>query len=778
MTRSVLAPKRLRLASFLAAVWACLSVAACEIEAPRQDDAAEQSDAQVADAAADPGIGARDAKHIRCGDRICTAPALCVASVEATRCRCPLGYVDVRGDGTDCRDVNECLIPGICDRNGSCTNTPGSYDCECAAPALVALGNICVCAPGYTRSSEAYCLAQDGVACDSDDDCLNHHCEGGTCCAVRCDRPAECHTSEAASCNDGQTCSYPAVADGTPCDDTRACSVDSVCSDGKCGGGSPLDCNDSNACTEDRCEEPYGCRNLNNDHSCDDANPCTVDDVCRAGLCSGEIKTCASSDACTYGSCDPSSGECRLLARPDGTRCDDADSCTDVELCAAGSCKAALTSCGPNATACTSAQPENQCTCASGFVDNGRGRCVPENDECASQSVCAPDATCEDPSSQSGDFVCTCPEGWSGDGRSCAAVDGCAGNPCGEARGTCSSTGPGAHSCACAPGFLEVEGSCVCNLAGTFAVRSRIELSWSGTSDLIEPGNDSVFGYAIERFSYDEDGNLLVEHQPCGDGALDLCGMGSPPTIAPEAYAPYIPADTWDLPTLPRSRVEVQRQPWVPGAAFETKLAAQLHGIALKDPLGPWPTSRHDISGTPGFDGTAVNGARWLDHDDDGFVGITSIVVPPGGVTSNTMAPPPPRAYGASSPVCPREGGPHTPYAYLPATAEGATNVPVRVKRFFSAFRVLSSFRGKLDSCDEISGDIYGRDGNTVRMEARIGGCIRTHGDDETACNDSAIEFLDTAAQWDVSSEASFRAKRLPADAAVSCAAARAMAYD
>jgi hypothetical protein len=716
---------------------------------------------------------------VRCGELICSAPALCVASVQATRCRCPLGYLDVRGDGSDCRDINECVIPNICARNGNCTNSKGSYQCECDDPSLVALGNICVCATGYARSSDGECLAQDGIACDVDDNCLNHHCEGGTCCAVQCDRPAECQTSEAASCKDGKTCTYAALPNGTACDDARACRIGSVCDGGKCTGGIALDCDDENPCTDDSCEEPVGCLNYNHQRACDDQDPCTLNDACSVGSCSGDAKRCeASVDACNVGSCDPESGECGRMARPDGTLCNDANSCSAGERCEAGTCNAALSSCGLHATACSSAQPQNQCTCEAGYVDNARGRCVPENDECSEQSACAPDAECDDPSNTTGDFVCTCKTGFAGDGRSCMPLDPCAGNPCGDGRGTCTSSAPGVHSCACEPGFIELEGSCACDMRGTFAVRSQVEFAWPNLDDLLEAGSDAAFGYAIEHFSYDADGSLVIEHVPCGDSTLDLCGLGNAPTIAPEAYAPYIPVTVWDLPSVPRVKAHVATEAaqLVPGASFASDMIAHVHGISLRDPLGPWPASRRDVAGSPSFDGSGTNGARWLDQDSDGFVGLTNYIVPPGGTTRDL--PPPPRAYGATSPVCPRGGGPHTPYAYLPATAESAENVWVRVKRFYSAFRMISAYKGTLSSCDSITGDIVGPQGDAIKLDVRVGGCIRAHGGEDTACNDAAVNFLDSAAKLETAAEARFMLKRWPSDTAVSCSAARALAYD
>ena len=47
-------------------------------------------------------------------------------------CQCLPGY---QGDGYDCQDINECAQPSVCNQMngwGNCTNTPGSYYCNCS----------------------------------------------------------------------------------------------------------------------------------------------------------------------------------------------------------------------------------------------------------------------------------------------------------------------------------------------------------------------------------------------------------------------------------------------------------------------------------------------------------------------------------------------------------------------------------------------------------------------------------------------------------------------
>jgi hypothetical protein len=724
----------------------------------------DDSDAQVSD---DAGIS--------CGSTIREAPARCYRGVDTPFCYCPVGYRPIAGDNSRCADFNECDF-NACGYGGTCTNLPGSFDCDCPGPSLRKEGRFCLCADGYTRSTEGVCLAEDGRACSDNLDCLNNHCEGGTCCNRSCDAPGECQTAEGATCDDGQTCKYPTLPDGSECDDARACTRDSVCKDGECQIGEPERCDDGNPCTDDSCEEPIGCKVKNNTQGCDDRDACTSNDRCDAGRCVGDAKSCSDQDdTCNVGSCDPADGACRKSARTEMTRCDDANSCSSGDICAAGSCKGPDDACGPHAISCSAGAP-NTCMCESGFVDNHAGRCVPMNDECAMQSVCAPDATCDDPSNASGDFTCACKPGFSGDGKTCAQADPCADNPCGDGRGSCSVAADGGHSCSCNAGYVAIGGACVCDLSGTFAARASLSLSWDRMSNAIEPGSQTVYSYALERHTYDAQGNLTIELTSCGNTPLDFCGVGIAPVVAAEAYSQYMPVEIWELPSMPRvtSRVALPRA--VAGAAFETPAIAVLQGITLKDPSGEWPSSYRDIAGTPYFDGSAVNGAAWVDQDDDNVVGVTSYVVPPGGVQVDGKAPDPPRNFGATSPVCPRTGGPHTAYAYWPAPAVGEV-LPVRVKRMYTASRVISAYKGKIDSCDAMSGDIVGIGGGKLQLEARIGGCIRTSGDDETACTSTSIDFIDSAAESQNVDSASFVIKRMPSDVDATCANVRAFSF-
>lgn len=107
------------------------------------------------------------------------------------------------------------------------------------------------------------------------------------------------------------------------------------------GCGTADQCDDGNACTGEACVDTRcSVTNLPGGTACDDLDACTRNSQCQAGRCvGGALVTCPVPDQChTQGTCDPATGTCTNLARPDGTTCDDADVCTNGETCQTGAC--------------------------------------------------------------------------------------------------------------------------------------------------------------------------------------------------------------------------------------------------------------------------------------------------------------------------------------------------------------------------------------------------------------------------------------------------------
>lgn len=695
-----------------------------------------------------------------CGSKTCNEPETC----KDSKCVCPEGYEDPKGDGSECKDIDECADRGKCGADARCVNKPGGFECECRAPAYKRQGDRCECADGYERNDKGLCLANNGTKCTDNFDCKSNACEGGTCCGQACTDPASCESVDGATCEDGKTCKYPKKKDGESCDDGKACTRNGTCKAGACEPSTEsTDCDDENPCTDDSCAEPEGCKNQNNAGTCDDGNKCTSEDKCSAGACQGSAIDCsAAADVCNDGACDPATGTCGKAPKAKGGACDDGDDCTLTDACDDGACKGTGNACGPNATACSEGTP-NDCTCAAGY-EASDGLCVPENNECDTTSMCSPNATCFDPSNNSGDAKCTCKAGYQGDGMTCTQIDPCNPNPCGP--GTCATDSANAlgYTCTCPAGQKTVGGTCACDLSGDFGIRLRLGTSWTDSSP-IEDGSASSDAFIRLKQSYDASGKLTMEVMDCGGTTFDLCSVPIPPLLGAEAYAQYYPIEIWGTPSMPKFTHTVDLPKARPGDPYETGNFVMFSGMSLTDPFGPFPATRKDISGSPAFDGSATNGAVWLDQDDDGVVGVSVIVVGPGGERPDGVPSDPPQTFGARSDVCPR-GRPNAEryeYAYAPALAGGLS--PVRIKRMGTASRVIMGYKGSVVSCDQISGDIVGPGaGNTIQADARIGSCVRTNGSGEGGCSDSAIDFLDTQPQTQKTTSAKFVIKRANAN--------------
>jgi hypothetical protein len=174
------------------------------------------------------------------------------------------------------------------------------------------------------------------------------------------------------------------------CDDANACTVDSgVYPD--CAH-TQLTCFDGHRCTNDACDSQVGCVFPPNTVACNDANACTQGDLCQAGSCvGGSPVTCPAADEChDPGMCDPDTGTCSGGEKPDGTACNDGDLCTSTDICQAGICA------GGTPIVCV---PLDQCHDA-GSCDPGTGSCSnpPKADgaSCTDGSACTQTDICQD----------------------------------------------------------------------------------------------------------------------------------------------------------------------------------------------------------------------------------------------------------------------------------------------------------------------------------------------------------------------------------------------
>ncbi|MBT9560600.1 MAG: hypothetical protein IV100_31540, partial [Myxococcales bacterium] len=233
-----------------------------------------------------------------------------------------------------CDDGNACTTGESCSA-GSCG---GGNTKTCPISGPCTLNATCAPATGLCVSE----FKVDGVDCSDGAACTtNDVCSGGLCTGVPvdCGPASQCELSRACDPTSG-TCKAVLRADDDTCSDGSACTTADRCTGGVClAGTTPLPCDDENPCTTDTCDSAAGCVHTPNALPCDDGNACTLIDTCAQSVCVGSSpRECAVGVCHLAASCDTATGVCVPTNRPDGAGCDDGSSCTDSDVCVAGSC--------------------------------------------------------------------------------------------------------------------------------------------------------------------------------------------------------------------------------------------------------------------------------------------------------------------------------------------------------------------------------------------------------------------------------------------------------
>lgn len=752
-----------------------------------------------------------------CGDTDCSAPATCDASDTTPRCVCPEGYEDTNGDGTDCQDIDECGIGADdCGAHSQCQNAEGGFDC--------------ICEDGYAAVSGG-CLKENIGTCTDGAECASGNCVGGVCCAAACDSPGQCQALEGTICLNGDKCEYGSLADDTECGDLCATGA---CFEGECIITDSKDCGDENACTDDLCDPDTGrCSHPASD--CDDNNPCTSD-ACNAGTgcvyTKDDAAWCSDGDDCTTDAC--SGGSCRSTplnctnltddcnegicvagkceARPanqGGTCAQSLDACDANGKCnAAGACVGDDDACGPLATGCVpctgsgACTQGRRCTCRAPtsaeppiVVEPRAGMCQFDSDEC-STDPCSPLATaCSDPTpdgSSTGDYVCTCPAGYAGNGRGpngCSDIDECQGaNPCGAgvtASGCDGTSPPGGYSCTCSVGYRSIltptGPTCVCDLAGSYAMLTtstvRHDPVLVGSIEVSEGSGSGVeiHSWALRHHEVESDGSMTVTTIPCGGSAPTVCS-----TLNQTGLAQYQDSRIWGRSSMNDgfAPFKVPLAGVVPGGSYVEPETVVTSGIALARRDGDWPPCAACVNVPANqntctcSDGqhTITNRAFWVDSDRNGAgTGISAYAVLAGGASIGMGAHDPPFNYSADS-ECPRfrSGGPW-PYAAWPGLAggffftvawDGASRTTSRVRS-----STISRSAATADQC-WIDGVITGPDSGQALTEARFRGCTKCasaqcDGQTTSPCNAAERDFYDTIEQSQAIDSASFQLRPL-----------------
>jgi hypothetical protein len=204
------------------------------------------------------------------------------------------------------------------------------------------------------------------------------------------------------------------LGDGAACDDDNPCTQNDTCQAGSCSGVVT-----AGACAAQQCRESGTCQS---DGTCNgapfaDGTACIPFlDKCAAGSCQSgtcvaiEPKDCTPPDVCHVGdTCDPLTGHCSWTEAPAGTACDDGSRCTTLDHC-------------------------------DGFTCTGTPVVCAEPQECYAKGICNPK-------------VGLCIYGWAPDGTACST------GTCRQ--GACKSTGGCATGTGSVPGGLALAGLCL-----------------------------------------------------------------------------------------------------------------------------------------------------------------------------------------------------------------------------------------------------------------------------------------------------------------------------
>ena len=163
-----------------------------------------------------------------------------------------------------------------------------------------------------------------------------------------------CDVAEVCSGTSGTCPADGFAAAGTSCRPaTGACDVAAVCTgassscpaNGFAPAGTPCrpatgDCDLAEACTGGSANCPPD-ESQPNGTGCNDGLNCTTADACQNGACRGTAVTCGGGDQCHLASaCVEATGSCELIAKANGSACDDGNPATQGESCQLGSCRA------------------------------------------------------------------------------------------------------------------------------------------------------------------------------------------------------------------------------------------------------------------------------------------------------------------------------------------------------------------------------------------------------------------------------------------------------
>jgi hypothetical protein len=124
------------------------------------------------------------------------------------------------------------------------------------------------------------------------------------------------------------------------CDDGDVCTGEESCQGGQCTAGKQVVCTSPDPCQEASCEAKTGKCTVAprpDDEACDDGKFCTVDEVCKAGVCQGKPRCAADGNPCVEARCDEDLRTCDVHPLAEGLVCHEGSDRQGI--CTAGVCE-------------------------------------------------------------------------------------------------------------------------------------------------------------------------------------------------------------------------------------------------------------------------------------------------------------------------------------------------------------------------------------------------------------------------------------------------------
>ncbi len=277
-----------------------------------------------------------------------------------------------------CDDGDPCTLIDLC-LAGSCK--PGAFGCACKADADCPddgdqCNGLAYCAQSAT-GGVCKTKANSVVVCKTVDDtaCLKNVCQPkkGTCAMT------------------------PLIA-GSPCSDGSPCTKGDYCVLGACTAGTFVcDCEKNADCSgkEDgnQCNGTLYCDKTDPENPACKLNPATVVVCPKAAL-----------SVCQSWTCNPTSGQCLLIAGNEGKSCNDGDACTTADACSLGQCGGEPVPCD-DGDVCTADVCLNsgKCSHVKTICDDGNSCtldvCGPKDGVCVSNALANNGKLCDGDSS-------------------------------------------------------------------------------------------------------------------------------------------------------------------------------------------------------------------------------------------------------------------------------------------------------------------------------------------------------------------------------------------